>query len=296
MNFNQQVAIITGAGSGLGRSHAISLAKRGAKIVVNDLGKKGKPSVAAESVAQEITRCGGEVMTNGADVSSYTDVELMIEEVMGAWGRIDILINNAGVLRDKSFTKMDINDFKFVIDVHLMGTVNCTKAVWGIMKKQNYGRVVMTTSSSGLYGNFGQTNYGAAKMAVVGLMNSLDLEGKKYGIKVNCLAPTASTAMTQDILSDDALSIFDVQSVSDAALFLAHESAPARQILCAGGGCYSLAKIIETKGICLSPDEQSAESVAHNWEILSDKANHFEFTSGLDQSSRFLNLSKRNVK
>jgi NAD(P)-dependent dehydrogenase (short-subunit alcohol dehydrogenase family) len=186
IRYDNQVAIVTGAGAGLGRSHALALAARGAKVVVNDLASAdGAMSEGSLAVVAEIEKAGGEAMANGANVADMQQVQSMVEQAMEKWGRIDILVNNAGILRDKSFSKMSIEDFKLVVDVHLMGSVNCTKAVWEIMKQQNYGRIVMTTSSSGLYGNFGQANYGAAKMAVVGLMNTLCIEGQKNNIQVN---------------------------------------------------------------------------------------------------------------
>jgi NAD(P)-dependent dehydrogenase (short-subunit alcohol dehydrogenase family) len=192
-----QVAIVTGAGQGLGRTHALALAERGAKIVVNDLGQENGVSANAEAVATEIRDAGGEAIANGANVADFEQVQNMVRQTLDEWGRVDILVNNAGILRDKSFLKMAMEDFRLVIDVHLMGSANCCKAVWEIMREQGYGRIILTSSSTGLYGNFGQTNYGAAKMAMVGIMNTLHLEGAKYNIRVNCLAPTAGTAMTE---------------------------------------------------------------------------------------------------
>ena len=200
IRFENRVAIVTGAGTGLGRSHALGLATRGAKVVVNDL-------ASADAVVEEILAAGGEAIADGTNVANFEEVQAMVQKTMDTWGRVDILVNNAGILRDKSFVKMPLEDFQSVINVHLNGTFNCTKAVWEIMRTQNYGRIVMTTSSSGLYGNFGQTNYGAAKMAVVGLMNTLVLEGAKYGININSLAPTAGTQMTEGLIDKAALTL-----------------------------------------------------------------------------------------
>ena len=214
-----QVAIVTGAGRGLGRTHALALAQRGAKLVINDLGE-------ADKVAQEIRDAGGEALADSADVSNLEQVEAMVARALDEWGRVDVLINNAGILRDKSFQKMPIEDFRLVIDIHLMGTVHCTKAVWDIMREQSYGRIVFTSSSSGLYGNFGQSNYGAAKMAMVGLMNTLHLEGQKYDIRVNCLAPGAGTAMTEGLFPDGVFELLSPESVSPGIVFLAGPDAP----------------------------------------------------------------------
>src|SRR6478736_7475096 len=206
IDLSGKVAIVTGAGGGLGREHALLLAKRGARVVVNDLGGDvagvGRSSAAAESVAQEIRAAGGEAIANGASVTNFDEVTAMVAQAVDTWGTVDILVNNAGILRDKTFAKMALEDFRLVVDVHLMGAANCTKAVWDLMRERGYGRIVFTTSSSGLYGNFGQSNYGAAKMALVGLMQTLSIEGDKYGIRVNCLAPTAATQMTEGIWSD----------------------------------------------------------------------------------------------
>ena len=236
ISFDGKVCVVTGAGNGLGRCHALALAERGAKVVVNDLGGArdgtGASSEAADTVVDEIIKNGGEAFSHGANVTNYEEVVDMIKQTMKRWGRIDVLINNAGILRDKSFSKMELSDFKLVLDVHLMGSVNCTKAVWDIMKEQNYGRIVMTTSSSGLYGNFGQTNYGAAKMGLIGFMNTLVLEGGKYNIHVNALSPTANTRMTEDLLPAPMLDLMTAESVTAGALTLCHDNAPNRTILC----------------------------------------------------------------
>ncbi|MDA0631088.1 MAG: SDR family NAD(P)-dependent oxidoreductase, partial [Proteobacteria bacterium] len=253
IRYDGKVAIVTGAGGGLGRSHALELAKRGAKVVVNDLGGsvsgEGQNSDAALAVVAEIEALGGEAIAHPANVAVMEDVEDMVAKTMDAWGRIDILVNNAGILRDKSFIKMDMADFKLVLDVHLMGSVNCTKAVWEIMKNQEYGRIVMTSSSSGLYGNFGQSNYGAAKLGVVGFMNTLAQEGAKYNIRVNALAPTAGTRMTEGLMSEQAFNLLTPETVTPAVLYLVTEDAPTHTILAAGAGAYAVAKIVETDAV-----------------------------------------------
>ncbi|MCP3908201.1 MAG: SDR family NAD(P)-dependent oxidoreductase [Oceanicoccus sp.] len=292
VNFEGQVAIVTGAGNGLGRSHALELAARGAKVVVNDLGGardgSGGGSEAALEVVAAIEANGGEAIAHGANVAKFDEVEDMVKQAMDKWGRVDILINNAGILRDKSFSKMGLDDFRLVMDVHLMGSVNCTKAVWEIMKEQGYGRIVMTTSSSGMYGNFGQTNYGAAKMAVLGLMNTLVLEGFKYDIRVNALAPTAGTRMTEDLMPPEVLEMLTPEAVTAGALTLCHKEAPNRLILCAGAGGYASTRLFETEGTFIPAEDQTPEKVLENWADITNTANQSELESGLKQSEKFL--------
>lgn len=265
INFTGRVAIVTGAGGGLGREHALALAKRGAKVVVNDLGGardgSGASSNTAQAVVDEIRRAGGEAMANSASVTDFLAVQAMVQDAIDQWGRVDILINNAGILRDKSFGKMDLDDFKLVIDVHLMGSVNCCKAVWPVMSAQNYGRIMMTTSSSGLYGNFGQSNYGAAKMALVGLMQTLSIEGGKHDIRVNALAPTAATRMTNGLYPEAMLNAIQASDVVPAMLVLAAQDAPNRTILCAGAGSFEAAHISLTQGIFLGRSDDVAEQL-----------------------------------
>jgi NAD(P)-dependent dehydrogenase (short-subunit alcohol dehydrogenase family) len=290
IRYNNQVAIVTGAGAGLGRSHALALAARGAKIVVNDLAAAdGTMSEGSLAVVAEIEKAGGEAMASGANVANMEQVQAMVDQAMEKWGRIDILVNNAGILRDKSFANMPIEDFKLVVDVHLMGSANCAKAVWGIMKQQNYGRIVMTTSSSGLYGNFGQANYGAAKMAVVGLMNTLCIEGQKNNIQVNCLSPTARTAMTEELIEDKrVLELMTVESVTTGLLALVAESAPNRTILGCGAGGYARAVIKETDGIYLSPEQQTPENLLASWDALEDQTNAQELKAGWMQTNKYV--------
>ncbi|MDA9918766.1 SDR family NAD(P)-dependent oxidoreductase [Porticoccaceae bacterium] len=292
INFEGQVAIVTGAGNGLGRSHALALAERGAKVVVNDLGGArdgtGASSDAAMEVVGLIEAAGGEAFAHGANVARFDEVQDMVTQAMEKWGRVDILINNAGILRDKSFAKMDLADFQLVMDVHLMGSVNCTKAVWDIMREQNYGRIVMTTSSSGMYGNFGQTNYGAAKMAVLGFMNTLVLEGGKNNIHVNALAPTAGTRMTEDLMPPEVLGMLTAESVTAGALILCDKKAPTRTILCAGAGGYAVAGMYETDGIFMAKDEQNPDLIVAQWDQLSDTKDHLPLESGGKQTEKFL--------
>lgn len=259
LDFSGRVAIVTGAGGGLGREHALALAKRGAKVVVNDLGGardgSGGSASAAQAVVDEIIAAGGEAIANSASVTDFAAVQAMVQDTMDKWGRIDILINNAGILRDKSFSKMELDDFRLVIEVHLMGSVNCCKAVWPIMTAQNYGRIMMTTSSSGLYGNFGQSNYGAAKLGLVGLMQTLSIEGAKHDIRVNALAPTAATRMTNGLYPEAMLNSIQASDVVPAMLVLAAQDAPNRTILCAGGGSFEAAHISLTQGVYLGRGE-----------------------------------------
>ncbi|MEG9268448.1 SDR family NAD(P)-dependent oxidoreductase [Qipengyuania sp. Mu-71] len=276
-----KIAIVTGAGGGLGRCHALELARQGAKVVVNDLGHE-----AAGAVAKEIRDAGGEAIVAEGSVTDEQAVDAMVANTIETWGRIDILINNAGILRDKSFAKMEIADFREVVDVHLMGAAICTKAVWGLMREQNYGRVVMTTSSSGLYGNFGQANYGAAKMALVGLMQTLAIEGAKYDIRVNALAPTAATQMTNGVLSEEALAQLDPTFVSPGIVHLVSADAPTRAVLCAGGGHFACANVTLTEGAQIGSGENAAAEVAHNWHSIAERTGEIVPQYGFTQAER----------
>ena len=289
IRFDGRVAVVTGAGGGLGRQHALALAARGAKVVVNDLGGtldgNGGTPKAAHAVVEEIRAAGGVAIASGASVTDAQAVQRMVDETIEAWGRVDILVNNAGILRDKSFTKMTLDDFRLVVEVHLMGAVNCTKAVWDVMRAQNYGRIVMTTSSSGLYGNFGQSNYGAAKMALVGLMQTLSIEGAKNDIRVNCLAPTAATRMTENLMPDAVLELLRPDAVTPGLLALVAEGAPTRAILCAGAGAFESAHITLTQGIFVGSPDDAAEQVALNFAALSDRAGETVPMSGNAQGT-----------
>ena len=302
INFDDRVAIVTGAGGGLGRCHALDLSRRGAKVVVNDLGGNVDGSSdgslsAAETVVEEIKAAGGEAMANGASVTDKDQVANMVKEVMNKYGRIDILINNAGILRDKSFSKVEDEDFRMVLEVHLMGSVNCTKAVWEIMKEQNYGRIVMTSSSSGLYGNFGQTNYGAAKMGVVGLMNTLKLEGAKYNIKCNSLAPLAGTRMTESLMPGEVIEQIKPEFVTPAVTYMVSEDAPTGVIIAAGAGVFTRVMVHETKGVYLGTgEEMTAENIEANWDQISDMADAELCYQGGDQTMKVFKLIQESNK
>jgi NAD(P)-dependent dehydrogenase (short-subunit alcohol dehydrogenase family) len=292
IRFDDQVVIVTGSGHGLGKSHALEFARRGACVVVNDLGASldgiGEGSDAAREVVAQIEAEGGEAMANGANVTDYGEVEAMVADAIDKWGRVDVLVNNAGILRDKTFGKIDLADFAAVVDVHLYGSVNCTKAVWGKMCEQEYGRIVMTSSSSGIYGNFGQTNYGAAKMSVVGFMNALWLEGQKYGIKVNALSPIAATRMTENLIPEHILAMLQPEAVTPAVIFLASEDAPNRQIIAAGAGVYARVVIQETPGIFLPEDQRDAEHIAAAWEQIADTDGQVELQVGSEQTTKHI--------
>ncbi len=287
IDFKGRVAIVTGAGGGLGRQHALALAQRGARVVVNDLGGardgSGGSASAAQAVVDEIRAAGGEAIANAASVTDFDAVQAMVQRAMDTWGRVDILVNNAGILRDKTFAKMDLADFRLVLDVHLMGAVHCCKAVWPIMTAQKYGRIVMTTSSSGLYGNFGQSNYGAAKLALVGLMQTLALEGAKHDIRVNSLAPTAATRMTEDLMPAEVLRALQPEAVVPAMLVLASENAPTRTTLCAGAGSVEAAHITLTQGAWIGLDESADVRLLQSLEQVTDRTHDMVPGSGSAQ-------------
>ncbi|TMJ14840.1 MAG: SDR family NAD(P)-dependent oxidoreductase [Alphaproteobacteria bacterium] len=283
MTIAGRVAIVTGAGGGLGRAHALYLAGMGARLVVNDVVEEN-----AARVAREIEAAGGEALPFAASVTDEAAVAAMVEAATDKWARIDILVNNAGILRDKSFAKMDIDDFRLVVEVHLMGAAICSKAVWETMRVQCFGRIVMTTSSSGLYGNFGQANYGAAKMALVGLMQTLAIEGEKYGIRVNCLAPTAATQMTEGVLSPASLAALDPSLVSPGLLALVGDDAPTRAILCAGAGHFATANVTLTDGLHLAAGPGVGEQLAARWNEVSDRTGEIVPAYGFTQAEREL--------
>jgi NAD(P)-dependent dehydrogenase (short-subunit alcohol dehydrogenase family) len=290
MSLEGRIAIVTGAGGGLGRAHALYLAGKGARVVVNDLSED-----AAQRVAAEIGAAGGKALALAGSVTDEWAVSHIVAQAMDAWGRIDILINNAGILRDKSFAKMTMDEFRLVVDVHLMGAAIASKAVWEIMRGQGYGRIVMTTSSSGLYGNFGQANYGAAKMALVGLMQTLAIEGEKYDIRVNCLAPTAATGMTEGVLSDASLAALDPALVSPGLLALVSEDAPTRAILCAGAGHFATANVTLTDGIQIGGGADAGEQLAARWTEAADRVGEIVPAYGFTQAERELAAAGVNV-
>jgi len=273
-----RVAIVTGAGRGLGRAHSLAMARHGARVLVNDL-----DAAAAKDVGAEIASLGGEALTDAANVQDCAAVERMVAAALHRWGKVDILVNNAGILRDRTFAKLDLADFRLVMDVHLMGSVMCTRAVWPHMKERGYGRIVLTTSSSGLYGNFGQTAYAAAKMALVGLMQTLALEGERHGIRVNCLAPSAATQMTGELWSAEDLAALDPRRVSPGVVALASERAPSKCILLAGAGSFKLAHITMTQGVYLPDEPLGAEQILAQWERIADRAGELVPGKGFEQ-------------
>ena len=291
IRFDGKVAIVTGAGGGLGRQHALELARRGAKVVVNDLGGSvdgsGGGSDAANKVVEEIKALGGEAIANGSSVTDDAGVARMVKDTMDAWGRIDILVANAGVLRDKTFAKMEIPDFEFVLDVHVMGTVKPTKAVWEIMRQQNYGRIVVTTSSTGLYGNFCQANYGAANLGLVGFMNSLKLEGQKNNIHVNAISPVAATRMTENLMPPEILERLKPEFVTPGVVFLCSDEAPTGTVLTAGAGAFACARIVETEGVYLGANGLSVEEVRDNWAKIVDPTGQQAYNAGGEQTQKF---------
>jgi NAD(P)-dependent dehydrogenase (short-subunit alcohol dehydrogenase family) len=273
-----RVAIVTGAGRGLGRSHALALARSGARVVVNDL-----DADAADEVCREIESLGGQAFSHRANVQNLKAIEEMVAQAIARWGQVDILVNNAGILRDKSFAKIDLDDFRLVLDVHVMGSVNCTRAVWAHMKERAYGRVIFTTSSSGLYGSFGQSAYSAAKMALVGLMQTLALEGSRYGIHVNCLAPSAATHMTNNLLLKEDLLALEADRVSPAVVALASERSPSKRIVLAGAGSFEQAHITMTQGLYLPDNELCPERLLEQWDRTGDRTGEVVPSRGAEQ-------------
>ena len=295
IRYDNKVVIVTGAGGGLGRCHALDFAKRGAKVVVNDLGGSvdgtGGNSAAAEAVVKEITAAGGQAIANGASVTDDAGVAHLIKQTMDTWGRIDVIIANAGILRDKSFSKMELKDFDAVMQVHVMGTVKPVKAAWEIMKTQQYGRIVVTTSSTGLYGNFGQTNYATAKLGLVGFMNTLKLEGAKDNIKVNAICPVAGTRMTENLMPPQMLEALKPEYVTPAVVFLASDDAPTGVIISAGAGVFSSAQIVESPGVNLGHGA-TADTVAEYWSKISDFTGAKHFTMGGEHGAHLFERMK----
>jgi NAD(P)-dependent dehydrogenase (short-subunit alcohol dehydrogenase family) len=291
IRYDGRVAIVTGAGNGLGRAHALGLASRGARVVVNDFGARdgtGGSLTPAETVVEEIRKSGGVAIADGADVSDFEQVKAMVERATREWGSVDLLCANAGILRDKSFTKMEIADFAKVLDVHLTGTFYCCKAVWDGMRERNFGRIVVTTSSSGLYGNFGQANYGAAKAGMIGLMNVLADEGRKYNIRVNTISPTAATRMTEELLPPQALALMRPEAITPAVLYLLSEDAPTRTIMGAGAGSFAVVRIVETEGINLPPSDWTPDAVAAHFAEISDMAKARALEGAFQQTQKYV--------
>jgi NAD(P)-dependent dehydrogenase (short-subunit alcohol dehydrogenase family) len=293
IRFDGRVAIVTGAGGGLGRCHALGLAARGAKVVVNDLGRDGEPSEASRKVAREIETAGGIAMANGADVANAEQVTAMVAAAEQAWGSVDILVNNAGILRDKTFAKMDLPDFELVLKVHLLGSAICAKAVWAGMRERNYGRVLFTSSASGVYGNFGQSNYGAAKAGMIGLMNVLHLEGAKNNIRVNTLLPTAATGMTEGLIPAEMAALLSPETVTPAVLFLVGEDAPSKVILGAGAGVFAVTHIEETPGLFLGKAERTPETIAARFAEISDPKTARPLDNAFGQTFKFVETAAK---
>lgn len=292
IRFNGRVAVVTGAGAGLGRAHALGLAKLGAKLVVNDMGAKtdgtGGSATPAESVVEEIRKAGGEAIADGSDVSNFEQVKEMVARAAIKWGSVDLLVANAGILRDKSFGKMEPDDFAKVIAVHLTGTYNCCKAVWDGMRERNYGRIVLTTSSSGLFGNFGQANYAAAKAGMVGLMNVLAEEGRKTNIKVNTISPTAATRMTEGLIGPEILALMKPESITPAVLYLLSEDAPTRTIMGAGAGSFAVIKVVETEGLNLPQDQWTPDAIAANFAKIGDMSTARDLGGAFFQTFKYV--------
>ncbi len=292
IRFDGRVAVVTGAGAGLGRAHALGLAKLGARVVVNDMGASrdgsGGSVSPAEEVVEEIRKAGGEAMVNGADVSSYEQVKDMVAQATAKWGSVDLMVANAGILRDKSFGKMEPDDFAKVVSVHLTGTFNCCKAVWDGMRERNYGRIVVTTSSSGMFGNFGQANYGAAKAGIVGLMNVLAEEGRKTNIRVNTISPTAATRMTEGLIPPDVLALMKPEAITPAVMYLLSEDAPTRTIMGAGAGSFAVIKIVETEGLNLPQSEWTPDAVAANFEQIADMSKARDLGGAFFQTYKYV--------
>ena len=291
MSFKDQVAVVTGAGRGLGRAHALGLAARGARVLVNDLGTGGQPSESARAVVAEIEAAGGAALANGADVSDPAAAEAAVAQALEAWGRVDVLVANAGILRDKSFAKMSVEEFDVVVRVHLLGSANFARAVWAPMRAQNYGRIVLTSSASGIYGNFGQANYGAAKAAMIGLMNVLHQEGAKFDIRVNTLVPTAATDMTRALLPEAALSLLAPACVTPAVLFLTGADAPSRVIMSAGAGVFNVTHVQEGPGVFLPEAERTPEEIARRFAEISSTAALTPMDGAFQQTQKYLALA-----
>ncbi len=299
IRFDGRVAIVTGAGNGLGRAHALGLARLGAKVVVNDFGGardgSGGSMTAAETVVEEIRAAGGTAMADGADVSNFEQVTAMVEKATKEWGSVDVLCANAGILRDKSFAKMEVADFQKVLDVHLVGTFYCCKAVWEGMRARNYGRIVLTTSSSGLYGNFGQANYGAAKTGMVGLMNVLAEEGRKTDIRVNIVSPTAATRMTEELLPPEALKLMKPEAITPAVEYMLSENAPTKTIMGAGAGSFAVIRVLESEGVNFPEEQWTADTIAANFKDISDMSNARALDGAFHQTQKYVEQAAKRL-
>ena len=294
IRFDDKVAIVTGAGGGIGKEHALELARRGAKVVVNDLGGSvdgSGASDAANEVVDIIKSEGGEAISNGASVTDLQAVKAMVNQTMDEWGRIDILVNNAGILRDKSFHKVTLDDFDLVMDVHFQGSLNYTHTIYPIMREQEYGRIIFTSSASGVFGNFGQTNYGSAKMAMIGLMNTLKIEGQNKNVFTNSITPVAYTRMTESLIPEDFGKNLQSEYITPAVIYLAGEDAPNGTIMAAGAGVFSRIFIHETMGVSLGMGEDmTPENIQANWDKISDMTDARALQNGGEQTMKFFEL------
>jgi NAD(P)-dependent dehydrogenase (short-subunit alcohol dehydrogenase family) len=296
--FDGRVAVVTGAGGGLGRAYALLLAARGAKVVVNDLGGtfdgSGADSTPAQKVVDEIKSAGGEAVANYDSVSEWESAQSIIKTAVDTYGKIDILINNAGILRDKSLLKMEMEDYRKIMSVHLDGTFFCTKAAFAHMREQAYGRIVSTASAAGLYGNFGQTNYGAAKMGIAGMMNSVAQEGARYNILANTIVPTAGTRLTFTVMPEEVIGKIKPEFVAPIVAWLCSEQCQeSAKMYSAGGGYFSRAAVVEGPGILFDPSKEiTIEMVVEKLDQIKSLEGGREFASAMEQAG--LILSKMN--
>lgn len=300
IRFDDRIAVVTGAGGGLGKAYALLLASRGAKVVVNDLGGtfdgSGSDATPAQQVVDEIRAAGGEAVANHDSVAEWESAQNIIKTALNSFGKIDILINNAGILRDKSFLKMELDDYRKIMSVHLDGTFYCTKAAFASMKDQTYGRIVSTASAAGLYGNFGQANYGAAKMGIAGMMNCVAQEGARYNIKANTIVPTAGTRLTFTVLPEDVIGKVKPEFVAPIVGWLCSEKCEeTAKMFSAGGGYFSRAAVVEGQGIVFDSEKEiTIEMIIEKLDQIMTLEGAREFSSAMEQAGTV--LSKMSIQ